>query len=363
MKNMKELKSLKNCQFKLDDMTGSHDTRDSVLGQWVQVLRTGEFQHPMAPEGKFNITLEQLYKMAANFNENTRRLETREIAVDYSHESGNKAAGWIKEIEVRNEKGGELWTFIEWTRNARKMLDEKEFRFISADIDFQYSDNESPEVDFGAVLLGAGLTNRPHIKGMEAVFSERVINNENAKGKFAMTPEEMLKKIGELEAAIATMKSQLQAGEDNMEAKEASLVEAGETLQASEAKVKELEAKNSELETEKTNIQKEAKFAELLGEGKVTPAQKEDFLKMEITLAESFFKNAKPQVNLKGEGHGGKGAEGKVEGDAADQIHAKTVELMEEKKGLTLTEATKVVLGSNPELAKQYDAESINSVQ
>ena len=48
----------------------------------VQLLRTGRFSHPKAPDGAFEITLAALENMANNFKNNVRRLDKNEIAVD-----------------------------------------------------------------------------------------------------------------------------------------------------------------------------------------------------------------------------------------------------------------------------------------
>ena len=60
---------------------------------------------------------------------------------------------------------------VDWTPNGEKILAEKEFRYLSAEFDVDYTDNETPDISHGTVLLGAGLTNRPVIKRMDAVIT------------------------------------------------------------------------------------------------------------------------------------------------------------------------------------------------
>ena len=131
----------------------------------VQLLRTGNFKY--GGYGAFDITSDNLRQLKSNFDSNVRRVK---IAVDYFHASYAEAAGWIEAIELRNADN-ELWITVDWTAEAVEKIMGKEIRYLSADMDFNYMDIESG-VEFGCVLMGAGLTNRPYIKDMKAIISE-----------------------------------------------------------------------------------------------------------------------------------------------------------------------------------------------
>ena len=326
----------------------------------VQLLRTGKFFHPKAENGVFEITPNSLLSMKNNFDNNVRRLDKAEIAVDYGHDDKGKAAGWINSVELE-ENNTQLWITVNWTESAEQAILAREWRFLSADLDLNYSDNENG-VPIGPTLLGAGLVNRPHIKAMKAVFSEENYNEKTLKGAFSMTPEEMMKKIGELEARIKELegmvgekKSMLMEKEDEMSAME-------KKLGGAEKQLAEANEKLETLETEVLNTKKEAKFSELLSEGKIIPAQKEAFMSMSLELSENFFKNAQ-SLNLS---ENGKGTETERDENtntqisASEQIEKKANELIENNKNLSLSDAYSQVLSENKELAEEYDKE-INS--
>lgn len=331
----------------------------------VQLLRTGTFKHPMAPNGAFTITPETLLKMKANFDANARRLDKGEIPLDYGHNDGGKAAGWIQKVEL-DDNNNQLWVDINYTPEAEKAVLEREWRFISADIDFDYEDNESG-MKLGPTLLGAGLVNRPHIKSMKAVFNEpdyagEENNNEKTKPKgFSMTPEEMMKKIGELEANVSALKAQIASMTGAKADADKQLGDMKKAEESLKEQLKEATAQVAKLSEEKNTVAKEAKFAEYLAAGKVIPAQKEAFMKMELSLAETLFKDAKV-VNLNDNGHGnrttnnndGKGGEKA----ASDIVEERAAELMKANATMKLGEAYSKVLSADKELAKKYEAET-----
>ncbi|MCH8350738.1 MAG: hypothetical protein IIB29_10825, partial [Chloroflexi bacterium] len=53
----------------------------------------------------------------------------------------------------------------------------KEFRYLSADFNMNFRDNETGK-SFGGVLNGAGLTNRPRVKGMDAILSDLDVSDK-----------------------------------------------------------------------------------------------------------------------------------------------------------------------------------------
>ena len=126
----------------------------------MQILRVGTFTDPRY--GKFKITKQMLSEMVQNFHAGVRGVIP---ALDYKHDSEDIAAGWFKNLYL---EGDELWADVEMTPRGSKVLSDKEFGYVSADFDTQYIDNEHQK-NYGCVLLGAGLTNRPVVKRMESV--------------------------------------------------------------------------------------------------------------------------------------------------------------------------------------------------
>ena len=327
----------------------------------VQLLRTGTFKHPRAPEGAFQITPETLLKMKANFDGNARRLDKGEIPVDYGHNTEGKAAGWIESVALEDDNTS-LWVDIKYTPEAEKAVLETEWRFISADIDFEYEDNESGMM-LGPVLLGAGLVNRPHIKSMKAVFGEigeSTYNNEPTKPKgFSMTPEEMMKKIGELEAMISQLKASVSSKDESMAEADKAIGDMKTECADAKEQLKEATTKLVKLTEENELVSKEAKFSEYLSAGKVVPAQKEAFMSMTVEMAEKLFKDAKA-ANFSDKGHGKENTGTNNDGDksASDIVDERATEMMKTNSTIKLGEAYSKVLSQDKELAEKYADES-----
>jgi flagellar biosynthesis chaperone FliJ len=267
----------------------------------VQVLRVGKFNHPIY--GNFEITPQTLSEMKANFEAQVRGID---VAFDYFHKSDEEAAGWPQALELR-ENGQELWaTQVEWTPKASRKLSDREVRYFSPDFAFQWTDPET-NTKYNNVLFGGGLTNRPFVKEMKAIVAdeikgENVTELEKAQAK-VKEQDEQIKKLSEekgaVEAKMADMVPKPAAGDDVVALK-AQIAQ----LQAELAKAK---GDSEAALAEKAKAQEAAKLAEktsefnvLLSEGKAVAAQKDAFLKGNMT---EFIKLAQP-VNLQGKGSG-----------------------------------------------------------
>lgn len=275
-------------QIKLSSTTGKDPE------PWVQVLRVGSFAHPLY--GNFEITTQTLAEMKGNFDAKIRGID---LAFDFYHESDKEAAAWVNSLELR-EGGTELWANVTWTPKANQMLAERAIRYFSPDFAFEWQDPESGTV-YKNVLFGGGLTNRPFVKEMAAIVADEL------KGV-------NMKKVEELQAEIDELKKQnIKLGEDckAMEQKMADMPPADDVA-ALKAKIAELEAalqkakadgeammaEKKKLEEAKALSEKETAFNLLLTEGKAVVAQKEAFIKGDMT---EFIKLAQP-INMRGAG-------------------------------------------------------------
>jgi hypothetical protein len=268
----------------------------------LQFLRVGKFKHPSY--GNFEITAQTLAELKANFDARVRGID---IAFDYSHDSDKEASGWPKSFELR-ENGTELWAIhIEWTPKAATKLAEKEYKYFSPDFYPRWEDPESGKV-YKNVIFGGGLTNRPFVKEMAAIVAA-----EKPRGDQSMPTIEEVQaqniKLAEEKSSLATQLSEAKAAQASAEAKTA---ETEKLLKAEQGKV-------ISLTEEKAKIAKEAEFAVLLKEGKACAAQKDAFIKGDLT---EFMKLAeKPNM-------GGKGS---TEGDTSEDFEDKVLKLAEEK--------------------------------
>lgn len=268
----------------------------------VQLLKEGKFFHPAY--GDILITPATLNLFKKNFDERVRGID---VSIDYTHENdaGEKpAACWVKALEVKeNEKKKELWAKVEFTPKGKTLVEQKEYKYASADISVDYLNDQGKH--FAYVLNGGTLTNRPFIKGMNPIKLSEYKSNK--------------KEINEMEKdqLIASLKDK---GVD-VKALEGETTALKNQVMELNAKIKELGALPTQKETEIANLkeevkkandkivaqEKEAAFNDLLVAGKVVPANKEKILK-QFAKAEdlnAFYIDHPVIVNLKPSGSNG----------------------------------------------------------
>lgn len=304
---------------------------DGKLKEDIQLLRVGEFY--LSEGEKIEITKNHLLSMIKNFDDQVRGID---IMLDYSHESGGKAAAWFKKVYL-SEDGNSLWTKVEWTPSGEEVVKNKEFRYVSSDFHFNYEDNETSK-KFGPTLFGAALTNRPVIKRMEPItLSEKMgeckMSAEN-KEKEAEVSElaDLKKKNKELSDEIAAMKKEKKCAEDKK-------VEDDKKL-AEEAAVK---AKNDA-------------FTKMLSEGKVVEAQRVPYMANDLVK----FAELAGEIKLAEKG-GGSGDKEDVKTDsktpAQDKVMTLAEKMVKDEK-ISLSESIKRVLASDKKLCEEYGKET-----
>lgn len=322
----------------------------------MQILKTGKFYDPRYKW--FEVSEKVLSEMISNFKTGVRGVIP---ALDYAHDSEGAAAGWIKELFLKDgEKGQkELWGKIELTPRGQKTLADKEFGYLSADFDDNYQDNETGK-KHGAVLLGAALTNRPVIKRMDSVvqLSESDIEKDKLSKKEgdSMDQKDMEKKLMDAEKQLGDYKKLMEDnGVDSVEGLMkmiADLKAKVEGMKPAEIELGDMKKQLSELKTKNTDLQKkidasekEAEFTKLLSEGKVVAAQREPFLAGDVKK----FAELSQVVKTTEQGHGGQGSEG---GDVDEEILKEAKKLSEEKK-MPIEKAISEVLLTNKVLAEK----------
>jgi phage I-like protein len=290
----------------------------------VQVLRVGKFNHPKY--GEFEITKATLAEMKANFDSRIRGVD---IAFDYFHESDKEASGWPTELFL-TEDASELWAKVDWTLTAQKKLAEREIRYFSPDFAFQWQDPETGVV-YKNVLFGGGLTNRPFVKDMAAIVAHEKNKGDSMDEKLLKELQEKIIKLSEdnqkMQDEHAAMKNKLEdqappakvedASDEepaDLEAAKKMLGEMKKKLAEYAEKEKVALAEKAKAEEAKMMAEKERDFNVLLTEGKACAAQKDSFLKNDMT---AFIKLAQP-VNLGGKGSSANG--GNETGDREDRV-------------------------------------------
>lgn len=284
----------------------------------IQLLKVGEFlSDEFGDKGKLKITAEMLSAFKKNFDLKVRGYEDGKLPIDYFHENEKIAAGWIESLSIA-DTGDELWAQVKWTPKASQMLADGELRYVSSEFHFNYQDNETGK-KFGPTLFGAGLTNRPFIKGMDPI----AMFQETQKGGLGtMDLEQALAKIKELETMIAQMQAAKATTEVDM-----------------------ADMKNKIACAEKTND-----FNKLLAAGKVVEAQRESFIKGDMV---QFSELAKP-TNLNARGSN---SETTIELSQGESSQEKIIELAKKavkEEKITFSEAVQKVLHKESELYKGY---------
>lgn len=270
----------------------------------IELLRVGRYERVgfFGDRSLLTIDTELLSSLKKNFDAKTLRIDP---AVDYSHANWDKAAGWIRGVELSDDNST-LYIVPEWTPAGKQSVLDKEFCYISAEFHPDYRDNETGK-SYGPTLFGAGLTNRPFIKGMKSV--ELSETQEDA----TMTEQEikeLQEKLAESEAKVVSLTTDVTSLTEKVQKNE-------ETIKAAEQN--------------KT-------FDKMLSEGKACEAQRAAFLNGDMA---AFAANAKA-VKLDEAGHGGEGGE-----EEGGDINSKTPA---QDKVLSLAEKARK---ENPKLDEQ----------
>ncbi len=267
----------------------------------IQIFKSGEFYHLYY--GGFVLTKEIFQSMIKNFTERTYDVD---LMIDYDHEV-REAAAWIEELFL-SEDGEELWARVKWTPEGQRCVADKEYRYISGDFSFNYIDSEKG-LEYGPLLFGAALTNRPFLKGMAPTTELNELT-----GGLQMT-------LQELQAQNTKLADQVKAIQTE---KDSEVKKLSDVVAAKDTEIKTLGEKVAQLEKGQVDAKKEQEFALLLADKKAVPAQKEAFLKGDMV---EFAKLA-GQLSEVPAGHGA-AAEGGAEGDPDKD--AKVMKLAEEK--------------------------------
>ena len=317
----------------------------------VQVLRVGSFQYQdesMDEPVQMEITREVLASMVKNFKAGVKKTD---LAMDYGHNSGAEAAGWFKSLELSTD-GNELWAEIDWTRIGAQKLADKEFRYVSADFNWDYEDNESGD-KFGPTLNGAGLTNRPFVKNMAPAISL------HEGGRMAKKLDDT-QKPGDKPANGGGEPGEKQSNDEKLKAVQAELDDMKQKYAAAMDEIGNLKKSAMKHASDALATEKKSKFDKMLSEGKVVEAQREPFMSGDLDK----FTAAAKDVNLSERGHGeGSRSEGGDDGSgpkdyegAVAEIKKQAQVLLSEKKVKTLSEAYGIVMKKNPKLSDLYNA-------
>ena len=142
------------------------------LPEWIMLARTGRWMgHPTMPEV---VDEAHLLSAQAHFQRHYAA-NGADLVVDYHHASiaapsaEAPAAGWVKQMELRNG-GTELWGRVMWTSRAAGAIARSEYRYVSPVFRFNHPDRLSGET-VPLHIHSVALTNTPFLTELQSLNS------------------------------------------------------------------------------------------------------------------------------------------------------------------------------------------------
>ncbi len=350
------------------------DAGDEAKPQWNMLMPIGEWHRADFPKGGIKVDAALVSKFVANWKANG----SPALPVDYHHEEGDIASGWIESLEARDDG---LWGQIGWTKTARAHIVDDEYRYLSPTFALESTDRRSGKPQ-GPWLYGAALLNDPFFDSMPrvaasvipdstqpptaSVAKEQHLNRKLLCARLGLaedaTDEQINAALEKFNASVGVDEAKLKAAIAPFEAARAITEKA---LTAAQTENTALTARVVALEAAKTAVAVDALQQKLLSEGRITAAQQADVAEyaaaMGIEKATAFYAK-QPQVVAVGErGVGSKGAGGETVATATAKITAAMGELMKASPEMKSADARIRAMEMHPELLSVFTDENTNT--
>ena len=203
------------------------------------LLPVGEFYDKRY--GRVSITPEKVKQMAENFG----KCPAYEVPVKLGHSDGAKSPGKVIGVEAK-DNGLEITMSVD--SETAKAINDKQYRYMSAEFDEDYHDKKTGE-RVGAVLLGAALVNQPaHPYVVPLVLADDIEGNDND-----------MTELEDLRLQLSDMKAQKAQAEAELEAERQKNTKEAEE---SSKKIADLEAENKALTEEREKVEEARNEAE-----------------------------------------------------------------------------------------------------
>lgn len=204
------------------------------------LLPVGEFYDKRY--GRVSITPEKVQQMAENFG----KCPAYEVPVKLGHSDGAKSPGKVIGVEAK-DNGLEITMSVD--SETAKAINDKQYRYMSAEFDEDYHDKKTGE-RVGAVLLGAALVNQPaHPYVSPLVLADDIEGNDNDMSEL----EDLRLQLSDMKAQKAQAEAELKA-EREKNSKEA---------EESAKKLADIEAENKKLLEERDRMETARNEAEV----------------------------------------------------------------------------------------------------
>jgi phage I-like protein len=318
---------------------------------------------------KFAMTKDDLAAVVTNF----RKRKTGDLVIDYDHSTlsagdgePKPAAGWLKQIDDAPDEQGVLWGDAEFTERAAKMLDAREYKYVSPVTDWGVRDKETGNQQ-GATLTSVALTNSPLFEGMPAL---PLVASDDAGWQFdrgdvveERREKKTVKILRVVLAAVAAGKVRLVA-DDNTESEHVieglKVVSMADVGRGSDGKwdFSKIPHDNHTLVASDVlcamDVQTEINAA--VKAGKILPAQREFYEKSALADLAGFrtlVASMKPAVDLEEYGTGAEGVKLNTLAAVQGAIDAKVAEKQKALPQTKYGQALKLVASENPELMQR----------
>lgn len=323
------------CEIKLATVEEG-DKKFAKAPEWLTLMKVGEYADYFR---RIKVTEEHFEAVLKNFKKGVIR---RDLFYSYRHDDHGQAACWIRELRIAEEDGAKvLQTKVKWTKRGKQEVEDGEWRYTSAWIDFAFEDPLTGE-PLGPTLKGATLTNDPFIDDMNPI-SKLSKKEKERKDNETMELKEALDKITNLEEKL----SKIEVGESKLQAEVSELKMQNQTLEQENEKLsKEIVANKKKAEQK----EHEDKFNKMLEEGKVVEAQREPWMKRDFEKFASLAgtTNTKPAGTSESPQSDG-------DGDVQDKILKMARERMKSDSKLSMDQAIDDVLDDNEDLREAYN--------
>jgi phage I-like protein len=231
---------------------------------WVQLAPYGELAAPMRLPGGGEVTITQVLDresaevIAEKFRASAAQPNFPGMLVDFDHfshddDKSTRAAGWIEEVEARDDG---LWGRVKFSASGRAALEGGDYRLFSPVLGFAPRDYREGEKVAPVVLLRGALTNDPRFKGMLPIANrdQSLSAQENQNNTTMDYKAKLLALLGLAATATdAEIESALTPATDNMAA--------GKQLPEVKNRLVALEKQLVEHDLDKAGLQGEARTA------------------------------------------------------------------------------------------------------
>jgi len=158
--------------FTLKDITSYEVQQDQSSPNLSRVLVGLEGTWHGHKNGTFTITPEIMRQLKSNFD--SKKID---VVCDFEHQTltGDTApaSGWIKELEIEEGSDGmKLYAHVEWTDEAKAMIESKQYRYVSPVYDPATTAQQSGS-NIGWSLHSLSLTNTPFLEELGEVIANK----------------------------------------------------------------------------------------------------------------------------------------------------------------------------------------------